>query len=91
MGNEREKIETAIECWDKQRLIDHIANLYEVMYSACKVSLDLCETCDLDPKKHAERCKEVCPNMKLRDDIRKVKGIMDNPGWGGMKNDQSSN
>lgn len=69
-----EQIANALETWSTGNLIDYIYNLQEVMYSACKVSLDLCETCDLDP----EKCKGFafpnvkCSNYKLRDDIRKV-------------------
>lgn len=64
-----EQIANALECWSTGNLVDYIYNLHEVMYSACKVSLDLRETCDLKPN---ERCKEMCPNYKLREDIRKV-------------------
>ena len=71
----RGQIANALQCWSTTELIDYIYNLQEVMYSACKVSLDLCETCDLD----LEKCNGVafknieCPNKKLRENIRKVK------------------
>lgn len=64
-----EQIGNTLQCWSTDNLINYIFNLQEVMYSACKVSLDLCETCDIDP---CERCAEICPNHKLREDIRKV-------------------
>lgn len=65
----REQIANALQCWSTGNLIDYIYNLQEVMYSACKVSLDLCETCDISPGK---RCAEICPNHKLRENIQKV-------------------
>lgn len=72
----RKQIANALETWSTGNLIDYIYNLNEVMYSACKVSLDLCDTCDLDPKNcNGFAFKNIdCPNEKLRDDIRKVKG-----------------
>lgn len=70
----RKQIASALECWSTRNLIDYIYNLQEVMYSACKVSLDLCETCDLDHEKcNGFIFKNVkCPNRKLREDICKV-------------------
>ena len=64
------EIVNAIECWDKERLINYIAALQEVTYSACVVSLDLCDTCDLET---SPRCEKMCPNYKLREDIRAIR------------------
>lgn len=64
------EISNAIECWGKERLITYIAALQEAMYSACLVSLDLCDTCDLET---SPRCEKMCPNYKLQEDIRAIK------------------
>lgn len=64
------EISNAIECWGKERLITYIAALQEAMYSACLVSLDLCDTCDLEI---SPRCEKMCPNYKLREDIRAIR------------------
>lgn len=79
----REQISSAIECWEKERLIAYIENLQNVMYSACKVSLDLCDTCDLEPKTCNLKTNVYCENKQLRKDITKVKVGTGEVGKGG--------
>lgn len=70
------EISNAIECWPKEQLIDFIYNLHEVMYQACKVSLDLCDTCDLHPEECGALVTTVdCPNIELRERIQKIRPV----------------
>ena len=51
---------------------ERIAKLETVMYLACKVSLDICDTCDLQPST-CNGGNIDCPNRELRKAIQEVR------------------
>ena len=50
---------------------DHVKKLENVMYLACKLALDICDNCDLNPKTCLPQW-EYCPNRDLREAIKAV-------------------